>query len=272
MFTAGFVQFCPLRGNVPANVAVLQGLLADLHADLVVLPELANCGYLYAAPSDLMPFTESGDGSGLFLSALRELAARVGGVIVTGLAECGPGGIYNSAVAVSGDGVLQVYRKTHLFADEKRLFLPGDTGFQVFEHRGVRIGMMVCFDWFFPEACRSLALAGADVILHPANLVLPYCQSAMITRCLENRVFAVTCNRIGTERRAGVTLRFTGASQIVDCRGQVLARASDDRPELQVVTVDAMQARDKHVTARNDLFADRRPAAYGRLTAKLPRR
>jgi len=263
MFTAGFAQFCPLRGNVATNVATLQGLLADVHADLVVLPELANCGYMYAAPPDLMPFTEPADGSGPFLSALRKLAAHNGGVIVTGLAERGPGGIYNSAAAVSGDGVLQVYRKTHLFADEKHLFLPGDTGFQVFEHCGVRIGMMVCFDWFFPESARTLALRGAQIVAHPANLVLPYCQTAMVTRCLENRVFAITANRYGTEELGETCLTFTGASQMLDTQGRRLLGGPSDADCVAICEVDPSLADDKRLGKHNDLFSDRRPGMYG---------
>ncbi len=263
MFTAGFVQFCPQRGNVAANVATLQGLLANVHADLLVLPELANCGYMYAAPSDLMPFSEPGDGSGLFLSALRELAARIGGVIVTGLAERSPGGIYNAAAAVSGDGVLQVYRKTHLFADEKQLFLPGDTGFQVFEHRRVRIGLMVCFDWFFPESMRTLALRGAQIIGHPANLVMPYCQAAMVTRCLENRVFAITANRYGAEELGEASLTFTGASQMLDIQGKRLLGAPVEANCVAVCEIDPSLADDKRVGKHNDLFGDRRPEMYG---------
>jgi len=74
----------------------------------------------------------------------------------------------------------------------------------------MRVGMMVCFDWAFPEVARALALKGADLIGHPANLVLTYCQQAMVTRCIENLVFAVTANRYGTEERphGELTLRL----------------------------------------------------------------
>jgi predicted amidohydrolase len=262
VFTAGFVQFCPLRGNVAANVAALEGLLADVQADLMVLPELSNSGYLYARPSDLLPFTEPGDGSGPFLSALRELAARIGGVIVTGLAERNRDGIYNSAAAVSRDGVQRIYRKTHLYADEKLLFLPGNTGFQVFEYRGARIGMMVCFDWFFPESARTLALRGAQIIVHPANLVMPYCQTAMVTRCLENGVFAITANRFGTEELGEVHLTFTGASQMLDTRGRRLLTAPAEENFVAICEIDPSLADDKRVGKRNDLFGDRRPELY----------
>jgi predicted amidohydrolase len=262
MFRAGFVQFCPQRGNVEANVIALHRLLADVRADLIVLPELANSGYLYAASSDLTPYAEPADGSGPFLTALRALAGSIGGVIVTGFAELGPAGLHNSAAAVSADGVLQVYRKTHLFADEKLLFLPGDTGFRVFEHREARIGMMVCFDWFFPESARTLTLRGAQIIAHPVNLVLPYCQTAMVTRCLENRVFAITANRYGTEDLGDQTLMFTGASQMLDTRGRRLLEALGQGDCVAVCEIDPALADDKRVGQRNDLLGDRRTEMY----------
>ena len=263
MLTAGFVQFSPVRGDVAANVVALRALLAGVRADLVVLPELANSGYLYGAPADLMPFTEPGDGSGPFLSALRDLASHTDGVIVTGFAERAPDGIYNSAAAVSAGGVLQVYRKTHLFADEKLLFLPGDTGFRVLEYRGARIGMMVCFDWFFPESARTLALRGAQIIAHPANLVMPYCQTAMVTRCLENRIFAITANRHGVEDLSDARLTFTGASQMLEVRGRLLLAAPQTGDCVAVCEIDPSAADDKRVGVRNDLFADRHPEMYG---------
>jgi len=262
MFTAGFVQFCPERHNVARNVATLEALLRGVKADLLVLPELANSGYMYAAPDELAPFAEAADGSGPFLTALSRLAADMDGVIVSGFAEQGAGGLYNSAAAVGPDGVLRDYRKTHLFADEKSLFLPGDTGFGVFEWRGVRIGMMVCFDWFFPESARTLALRGAQVIAHPANLVLPYCQTAMVTRCLENRVFAITANRHGAESLDGKTLTFTGASQMLDTLGRRLLAAPVDGDLAAVCAIEPILADDKRVGMRNHLFGDRRPALY----------
>jgi predicted amidohydrolase len=262
MFKIGFAQFSPTRCDVRANAAAVECLLQGVEADLLVLPELANSGYLYASPEALSPFSEPGDGSGPFLSALRRLAGRTGGVIVAGFSERAPEGLYNSAAAVGAAGVIQVYRKTHLFAGEKLLFLPGDTGFRVFEHGGARIGMMVCFDWFFPESARTLALRGAQIIAHPSNLVLPYCQTAMFARCLENRVFAVTTNRYGTEELTDQRLTFTGASQIMTPRGERLSQGLIEGDYVAVVEIDPAAADDKHVTAVNDLFADRRTEMY----------
>jgi len=262
MFKIGFAQFSPARCDVAANVAAVERLLQGVEADLLVLPELANSGYLYASPETLVPFSEPGDGSGPFLSVLRRLADRTGGVIAAGFSERAPEGLYNSAAAVGAAGVIQVYRKTHLFAGENLLFLPGNTGFRIFQHAGARIGMMVCFDWFFPESARTLALRGAQIIAHPSNLVLPYCQTAMFARCLENRVFAVTANRYGTEELTDQRLTFTGASQVMTPRGERLSQAPIEGDCAAVVEIDPAAADDKRVTAANDLFADRRPEMY----------
>jgi len=263
----GFLQFCPVRYDVARNIAMLEALIAGVEADLLVLPELANSGYMYDTPESLAPYAEPGDGSGPFLAALRRLAAGIGGVIVAGFAEQGAAGLYNSAAAVSAAGVVQVYRKTHLFADEKDPFLPGDTGFRVFEFRGARIGMMICFDWHFPESARKLALLGAQIIAHPANLVLPFCQTAMVTRSLENCVYSVTCNRYGAEELSGKALSgraltFTGASQLLDTRGQCLLQAPVAGDHVAVCEIEPALADDKRVGTRNDLFADRRPEMY----------
>lgn len=262
MYRIGFLQFCPLRHDVAANIATIARLAAGLRADLLVLPELANSGYMFASPSDLRSCAEPGDGSGPFLTALRQLAGQTAGLIVAGFAEATPAGLYNSAAAVDATGVRQVYRKTHLFQDEKDLFLPGDTGFQVYEHRGVRIGMMVCFDWFFPESARTLALRGAQIIAHPANLVLPWCQTAMVTRSLENAVFSITTNRFGAEELGEKRLTFTGASQVLDPRGQRLLQAPAAGEAVATCAIDPTQADRKQIGTRNDLFADRRPEMY----------
>ena len=121
---------------------------------------------------------------------------------------------------------------------------------------------MICFDWFFPETARSLAMQGAQILAHPSNLVLQFCQQAMFARCVENKVFAVTCNRIGMETQAGRDLGFTGASQILDVQGQALAKAPDDSSYSAVVELDPTQADDKSIAELNDRFQNRRPELY----------
>ena len=122
--------------------------------------------------------------------------------------------------------------------------------------------MMICFDWIFPEVSRVLALNGAQIIAHPANLVMPYCQQAMITRCIENRIFAVTANRIGVEKRGEDEFRFTGGSQITSYNGDMLSWASKDNSCTDFVEVDLSLADNKKINLFNDVLTDRRSDFY----------
>ena len=120
---------------------------------------------------------------------------------------------------------------------------------------------MICFDWIYPESARSLALRGAQIIAHPSNLVLPHCPDAMITRCLENKVFAATADRVGTEDRGGNPLTFIGKSQVVSPAGSVLVRLGDEEG-VAVVEVDPHEADAKSINEHNDLLRQRRPDQY----------
>ena len=122
--------------------------------------------------------------------------------------------------------------------------------------------MMVCFDWIFPETMRSLAVLGADIVCHPSNLVLSYCQQTMLSRTLENGVFAITANRFGMDKRPHGELKFTGKSQVVAPKGVLLHRAPSQRTQLFVTEIDIAAARNKSITALNDLMGDRRPEFY----------
>jgi predicted amidohydrolase len=119
----------------------------------------------------------------------------------------------------------------------------------------------------FPEAARTLALMGADVIAHPSNLVFPNAQAAMLTRSIENRIYTVTANRTGVETRPGGRVAFTGRSQIVDPGGAIVARAGVREACARAAAADLALSRDKSLTARTHLFRSRRPRFYRRLTA-----
>jgi predicted amidohydrolase len=177
-------------------------------------------------------------------------------IVVAGLAEKSGGDYYNSAVVV-GDNYIGKYRKVHLFFREKKLFKRG-AGFRVFGN----IGVMICFDWIYPESARTLMLKGAEIIAHPAALVLPYCPESMKTRSLENRVFSITADRVGKERG----LKFIGSSQIVDTEGRILYRASGTREECQVRTIKLKEARNKKFSPMNSILDDRVVHAYRDLT------
>ncbi len=261
----GYYQFRPLFGRVSRNLLTVTTALRDAEADLVVLPELAFTGYYFRDRAEALRLAEDPDDSPVF-EALKALCRERRMHVVTGFAERRGERCYNSAALLGPEGLIHVYRKLHLFHDERHWFDPGDVPLKVHTVNGARIGIMVCYDWAFPEVARSLALQGADILCQPANLVLAYCQQAMLARCIENHVFAVTANRFGTDSRPQGKVRFTGKSQVVAPGGRCLHRASSKRAELFVTEIDPAQARDKHITPLCDLFADRRPEWYGELT------
>ncbi len=265
------LQTRPVFGDVAGNVRRALALAGRVTpaADLYVFPELAFSGYAFASRAEARALAEAPDdpaAPGLSALAAWTKASRTHAIV--GFPERAPGGkVYNSAALIGPDGrVKDVYRKLHLFDTEKLWFAPGDRAPRVTHVGPARVGMLVCYDWRFPEIARVLALAGADVIAHPSNLVVPaFAQQAMRVRALENRVYAVTANRAGADVRPGGTISFTGCSQIVDVNGVVLAAAGARAPRALVADLDLARARNKRFTARNDLMRDRRPAFYGPL-------
>ena len=250
----GFAQVNPRLLDVKGNVDAAFRLIGRKRADLFVLPELFNTGYNFRNRREVASVAEVIPQGGT-TQALREFSKRDGTVVVAGIAERRGTTLYNSAVVVKDGKYLGTYRKVHLFSNEKKFFKPGYE-FKVFGN----VGVMVCFDWYFPESTRSLMLKGAEVIAHPSNLVLPNCPEAMRTRALENRVYTVTADRVGVERG----LRFIGQSEIVNPRGRVLYRASAKREECVVREINLGMARDKAVTPMNNLLGDRVPRAYAK--------
>lgn len=259
MMKIGVAQADFLLADVETNRQTVSGLLKNADeagVDVLVLPELANSGYNFETPEQAAAAAEQAD-DGPFCVMLREWSTG-GRLIVSGLCEQAGDVLYNSAVIYANGNLVTVYRKAHLFANEINLFKPGDDKPPVFEFHGQRFGVMICFDWFFPEVARGLALRGAQCILHPANLVLPWCQKAMLTRSLENRVFTATANRTGIDR----DLSFSGLSQVTSPLGEVLAQMDGTSTGIAWTEADLNTADNKWVTKLNDLFACRRPELY----------
>jgi predicted amidohydrolase len=262
VFRVGFYQFRPLFGEPDRNFRKVADRLKDLRADLVLLPELPFTGYLFRDRGELRALSEEPSRSPI-VAGLAGLCRERGFRIVTGFAEKSRDKCFNSALLIGPRGVIRTYRKIHLFNLEKRWFDRGDLPFQVSRIKGVRVGMMICWDWIFPEAARMLALKGADVLAHPSNLVLEHCQRVMPSRCIENGVFSITANRFGEDRRPHGSVRFSGKSQIVGPRGEQLYMAPSQREQLYCCDIDPRAARDKMITPGNHLLKDRRPEFYG---------
>ena len=256
----GYVQTSPIFGEKHKNFEQVYKLIGKTKADLVILPELFATGYTFISKSEAVALSEKKDGD--TTQFLIELARKTGSIVVAGFAEKDGDHIYNSSLIVSDDEVVGTYRKIHLYYKEKLWFSPGNKPLKTYDLKGVKIGIMICFDWFFPETIRSLALLGADIIAHPANLVLPYCQRAMTNHCLVNRVFAVTSNRIGNEVRGEDNFTFTGESQITSFNGDVLSSAPADKAYVDFIEIDVTHARNKNINKYNNVFEDRRTEFY----------
>jgi predicted amidohydrolase len=259
---AAFYQFTPSFGEKDKNIAKVISAVKDADLDLLVLPEFFATGYQFISTDEVAKLSEPiPDGS--TTKALSDLSKEKGIYIVAGLSEKDGDKFYNSAILTGPEGFMGIYRKTHLFFEEKKYFCAGDTGFRVWDTPIGKIGIMICFDWFFPESARSLALLGAEIIAHPSNLVLPFCPDAMPVRCLENRVYAITANRTGTEeRKEGQSLTFIGKSEVVSPKAEILIRAGEDEEALMIVDIDPAVASDKKLNPFNDILADRRPEKY----------
>jgi len=253
------VQTDPFFGNVDSNIEDALALMRSVEADLYVLPELFNTGYNFIDGAEVAKFAEPVNGK--TFERMLGYAGEKKCYVVYGFAERADR-CYNSAALVGPDGLVGLYRKVHLFDRENVLFAPGNLGFPVFNLPFGKIGIMICFDWIYPESARSLALNGALLIAHPSNLVLPHCPDAMVTRCLENRVFAATANRIGTEHRGSVKLTYIGSSEIVSPKGEIMVRLNHEEVRAAAVECDLSLAEMKRINEFNDVLVGRRPDQY----------
>ena len=262
LFRVGFIQSNPVFGEVEYNLSKVESLLTQYTADLMILPELFSTGYHFLNQKEVLKLSEPIP-EGPTTQTLIRICDKNQISIIAGIAERNENRSYNSAVVIGPNGYLGKYRKIHLFGTEKNCFDQGDLPLKIFNIGTARVGVMICFDWRFPETARTLALGGADLIAHPSNLVLPHCPQAIITRCLENRIFVVTANRVGTEERIpGNALNFIGQSQVVDPDGNILCRASENGEETKIIDIDIEISRNKSINSGDDLFTDRRPDLY----------
>jgi predicted amidohydrolase len=262
-------QLDPKLGEKERNLETCLARLdeaAAAGARLLVLPECAIPGYLFESADEALPFAEEIPGPST--EALADACGRLGTHVVCGLLERDGDELRNAAVLVGPDGLVGTYRKTHLpFLGVDRFVVPGDA-LDVYDTPIGRIGLEICYDLRFPEATRTLALKGADIVAHPTNFpVAARMQTELITvaRAAENRIYLLTANRVGKERWA----EFCGWSQIVDPYGRRLAEADETGEFLLVADVEIEKARDKDYVVPGDyelyLFGDRRPELYGAL-------
>ena len=241
--------------------AALQG------AQVVVLPELVQSGYLFADRDEALSLSETTDGPTLRL--WTALAKELNVVVVGGFCERLQGdALANSAAMIDPQGLRAVYRKAHLWDAESEIFRPGNEAPPVVETVHGRIGMLICYDLEFPEWVRLPALAGAELLCAPVNWPdgprPPTERPAEVVRVQANasvnRMFIAACDRHGHERGVG----WVQGSVIVNADGYPLAGPAEQGGEqILLATLNLAEARNKRISARNDLHRDRRLGLYG---------
>ncbi len=264
----GFYQFAPILFNVEDNVSRMCEVVENAKADILVFPELATCGYFFRSKDELLKVSEPVDGYSV--RRLITASKKSGVYVIVGMPELVEDSkdekgskIYNSAVLLGPSGIVGVYRKVHLFNKEKLYFTAGNVGFPLFEIMGVKVGLLVCFDHLFPEAARTLALKGAQIICHPANLVLPELgQLTTRVRAIENKIYWILANRYGSEGEKEDSLVYTGRSQIVGPDGSVLINAPGNEDMLGIIDIEPKSALNKKIADLNDIFTDRKREYY----------
>ncbi len=239
MITLATLQMKSVPGDVAANLARVEQAAREAAAkgaSLLMTPELGLTGY--GAGDIIRDLAEPADGA--LVQRLQTVSAQSGIAIIAGFAERAEGTVYNSAVYVDGDAAPVVYRKSNLYGDyERGLFTPAEPETVTFNHRGVRCGMLICYDVEFPENVRRLALAGVDAVLVPTALPAGYSGTFIAdhmiqTRAFENQIFVAYINHCGADER----FTFAGSSRIAAPDGSLLASAASHGETLMVVNVD----------------------------------
>jgi predicted amidohydrolase len=267
--TVACVQLAPVIGDAAESInRINEGIreAAGRGARVVVLPELANCGYMFADAAELRTAAQPIDGP--YTAYLSATASELGIVIASGFAEVGDDGfLYNAAVIVDKTGVLASYRKAHLWNSEKTCGFTAGSGIPpIVATEYGRIGLMICYDLEFPEWVRRVALAGADLLCAPVNWPLyPWPageRPGEIVRVQAdagvNRMFIAAADRTGEERGQN----WLGGTVIVDADGYPVTPIRLGEAHIAIATIDLRVARDKSISPLNDVHADRRDDLY----------
>jgi len=265
------VQMAPIVGDVAANQARSLQLIEEAvaqGAQLVVLPELANSGYMFANRQEAFALAEPLP-DGPTAQAWAAIAQRLGIYLVAGIAEHAGDRLYNSALITGPQGYIGTYRKLHLWNEENQFFEPGNLGLPVFHTELGCLAVAICYDGWFPEVYRQLALQGADIVAVPTNWVPmpgqtpdgPAVAHALAIAGAHCNGLTVACaDRVGVERGQP----FVGRSLIVGAQGWVLGGpASADKEEILVASVDTLaMRRARQVNPFNHILRDRRSDVY----------
>jgi predicted amidohydrolase len=266
------LQVGDIEGNRTRVASAIEDAAAS-GAQVVIVPELANSGYVFADATEAQMLAEHLDGP--TVTSWINLAEKHQLVLAGGLCEAGlEGELYNSAVIVDPAGIRASYRKVHLWDREKLIFTPGDSAPPVVDTMVGRLSLIICHDAEFPEWVRLAALSGTELLCVPTNWPLfprpkgerPIEVVQIQASAFVNRMFIAACDRSGAER--GV--EWVEGSVITDCDGWPLAGPACETHSLVTATFDLSEAKQKRISDHNDVHADRRPDLYGALVDGSP--
>lgn len=236
----GYIQF-DVSHNVNENLSIIEQHLASMSCDLIVLPELCTCGYLFRDKQALARCAQPVE-TGDTVKRMQHLSAQYQCAIVFGMAEAEAERIYNTAVVVCKGAYVGKYRKIHLSDFEKTLFDCGDT-INVFQIDSVIIGVEICFDLWFPEIARQQIRQGATILCALGNFGAQTTCMIARTRAIENQTPLILCNRIGQESMPGLNADFLGESAVIDCDGAKRICGASGTEISQYCTIEPAQTR-----------------------------
>lgn len=216
----GFLQFDVKHKDITSNLNYVSGALSTKQFDLIVLPELFTTGYLFNSKEELSRYSGNLNSS-KSIDKLTQLAGSKDAYIVGTFPELADGEIFNTAVLIGPEGICGTQRKLHITKYEKSLFSPGNE-INSFTVKGINIGIVTCFDSWFPEIFRILNQNNVDLICMPANFGGSKTLDIMKVRSMENNVHSIICNRTGRESIDGLDADFCGSSRIIDPGGNLL--------------------------------------------------
>ncbi len=225
-----------MQRDVEANLNYITQALANVKCDLLVLPELFTCGYAFDNLNELAVCSERLSESRT-VDVLSRLAREIAGVITGTIPVEIDNQLFNTAILVGEKGLIGYQNKIHLPEYEKQFFVPGDTIKTFMLPNEVKVGMMSCFDCWFPQFGSLLREQGAQILINSASfggLVTP---TILPIRARENQVFVISCNRIGAEYFGTDLEHYCGRSQIISPDGQILAAAVEDET-LTIIEID----------------------------------
>ena len=257
-------------GDTQKNLAKMMAFTGDAvgnGAQLVVFPECALTGYQFESREEALGAAQPA--SGLAVDVMASLCKKLKTHVIFGMLEKVDNSLFNMAVLVGPEGLVFKYHKNHIpFQGVDRYVDKGDRPFELCQSGDLHVGLQICYDIFFPESARVHSLLGADLITLPTNFatmgVVERAGFIINTRAIENKVYVLSCNRVGEERG----YPFCGHSKIVDPMGVTIAEASTDQEEIIYADIDPVLARTKRITHSKgeweiDRMADRRPELYG---------